>query len=391
MRKIILSPAFILIFLENFFFFSSRNSLNMLPPYLASLGASKAYTGFFMNISSLLLVVFVLFFTGFASRLNKKYLLTAGFSLQLVSLILMFFCPRNLNILLIFQFLSSFSYAFGFTINSSIAFDIIPPGKRTSGIALFGLSGVLAAPTGSFFGEIMSNLFRPNSLFILSAFFCLLSLILVFFIHDEPGHGSNSGVSFWKILKNRELSLLFFLGILLGGAWSVLTTFIPDFTSARLGFANLSFYFFANSVIAVLSRTVFAKTIDNISRKRLIITALTLIALAMLMTSLLFLPWQLYAIGVLYGLGHSILYPVLNAAFVDSGKGLDKFALSNAFIAMYTLGNVALCTILGVQGDFIGSFLGNNGGLTSIFISMGLLAAACVPMVISQIRENKKI
>jgi predicted MFS family arabinose efflux permease len=393
MKKLIFNPAFILLFIENFFFFSSRNSLNMLPPYLTFLGASKGYTGFFMNVSSLMLVVFVLFFMGTVSRSGKKRLLLSSFSLQLISLIFMFVFPRNLVLLMALQFSAAFSYAFGYTINSSLAFDIIPPQKRISGIAIFGLSGVLAAPAGSFFGEKIYAFLHPEYLFLLSAVFCILSIICVFLIKEEKAGKEQHFSTFWQIIMRKDLTLLFVLSLLLGGAWSVLATFLPDFTKIRLGLANLSSYFIANSIIAVLSRTVFARTIDNTSRKSLIISALSLILMSMGLACLLNMHWQLYAIGLLYGLGHSILYPVLNAAFVDSGKGLDKFSLSNAFIAMYTLGNVALCTILGIQGDWLGRSSGENGGLTSIFASMGILAGLSIPaaLIFIKERELKKI
>lgn len=353
----------------------------MLPPYLTALGASKGYIGFFMNINALMLVLFVIFFNRIFSHFKKKQLLLTGFLLQLISTLFMFVFPQNLYVLLILQLTGSLSYAFGFTINSSIAFEIIPPQKRTGGIAIFGLSGVMASPAGSFLGEKVSSLLQPKYLFLLSALFCISAIVCVFFIPGEKSDEERRAVSFWRIIVKRDLSLLFVYGLVLGGAWSVLATFIPDFTRVRLGIANLSSYFLANTIIAILSRTVFAKTIDNTPRKRLIAAALILIFLSMGITGFLAFHWQLYAIGILYGLGHSILYPVLNASFVDSGKGTDKFSLSNAFIATYTLGNVALSTLLGVQGDWLGRLFGENGGLTSIFVSMGLLAALCVPAV----------
>ncbi len=372
MKKIIFNPVFILLFMENFFFFSSRNSLNLLPPYLSSLRASEGYIGFYMNISSLMLVVFVVFFTVQAQRFNKRALLLAGFTLQLLSLVFSFLYPKNLLLLILLQFIGSFSYAFGYIINSALAFDIIPPEKRTGGIAIYGLSGVLAAPAGSYLGEAVSGILNQKYLFLLSILFCLSAMISVFFLEIWKDPGETRSVSFWQIIKKKELAVLFFLGLSIGGAWSVLATFIPNFTLERLGIINLSAYFTVNSAIAIMSRTVFARIIDNTPKKYLIMTASVLVIMAMTMTAFLSRTWQLYCIGAFYGLGHSILYPVLNAAVVDSGEAHEKFSLSSAFVAVYTLGNVLLSTLLGMLGDILGT--------VSIFISMALLFAVSIPL-----------
>ncbi len=372
MKKVLFSPAFLILFLENFFFFTTRNSLNMLPPYLTTLGATKGFIGFFMNLSSLVLVIFVVFFTKMADRADKKKLLLTGFILQFFALIFMFLFPENLLFLLFMQFLASFSYAFGFTINAGLAFEIIPQKYRTGGIAIFGLSGVLAGPAGSYFGELIVKYLHPRYLFALSWLFCLLALILVFFIQKEKQKKEDHiSISFWDVIKRKELFVLIIAGIMVGGGWSVLATFIPNFTKERLGMANLSAYFIANALIAFLSRAVFSRFIDRTSKRDLVMLGSGLVFFSMILTAVLHFPWQLYGIGLLYGLGHSILYPVLSAAFVDSGHDREKFSLNNTFIAFYTFGTVFVSTLFGLVGDFFGT--------VSIFISMALFALFCVP------------
>ncbi len=70
--------------------------------------------------------------------------------------------------------------------------------------------------------------------------------------------------------------------------------------------------------------------------------------------------------GFLYGLGHAILYPVLNTIFVNSGRENEKYTLNSIFISFYTMGNFLISGALGYVGDLF--------GVNSIYISMAFLS-----------------
>ncbi len=379
MKKTIFQPAFLIIFLLNFLFFTSHASLNLLPPYLSDLGASKGFIGFFMNVNSLTLVLFVIFFSSKIGRINIKHILLSGFILQLISLIAMYFFPGDLLMLLFFRSMASFSYAFGFTLNSLLAFEILPKGSRVSGIAFYGISGVIANPAGSYLGELALKFHHPRYLFLLGALFCIASIIIVPFIHEQKrSEGHNR--TFFSVLRQKELIILMAASIILGGAWSTLSTFIPNLSKERLGIANISSYFISLSVIAILSRFFFSGFIDRLSKKILIIFSLSLMAVAMAFTASLFSFWQLYITGIIYGIAHSILYPVLNTAYVESGGENDKLIMNNSFLAFYTFGNVGISSLLGIIGDYFGTM--------AIFIGMAILAASVIPAVKIFLKER---
>ena len=85
------SPTFFHLFFTNLFFFLGFASLYILPDHLNKLGASKTYIGFFMNIQSLELVIFVIFFGRFLNKIKRKNFIIIGF--------ILFFC---LNVFYVF-------------------------------------------------------------------------------------------------------------------------------------------------------------------------------------------------------------------------------------------------------------------------------------------------
>ena len=45
--------------------------------------------------------------------------------------------------------------------------------------------------------------------------------------------------------------------------------------------------------------------------------------------------------GVIYGIGHSIMYPLISALFVNSGHDGERLSLNNLFSAVNQFGGIA--------------------------------------------------
>jgi predicted MFS family arabinose efflux permease len=350
-NKLFYSPLFILLFAVNFFFFSCFSSMNMLPAYLSSLGAGKGFIGLFMNINSLEIVIFVLIFGKYSNKINKKLSLVIGFFIFIISMIFMYLFFDNIIILFIFRIISSIAYVFGFTMITNILFEVLPVKIRTGGIALFGISGICSNPFGAFLGEKIIYKYHPKYLFLLAIGLALIELILLFIIKINHKSPYTESKTFGIILEKKYLKPLILNTIIIGGLFSIYSSFIPKFTLERLGFSTLSFYFISFSIVAIIGRLFFARSIDWMDRKLLICIALSSIIISLILMIFLFDKYLLLAIGFFHGIGHSILYPVLNTSFLDKGNDEEKAILNNSYIVFYTSGSIFLSTLLGVIGD----------------------------------------
>ncbi|OHD08452.1 MAG: hypothetical protein A2086_00745 [Spirochaetes bacterium GWD1_27_9] len=338
----------------------------MLPPYLSSIGATKGYIGFFMNINSLVLVFFVVIFGRFTSRIDQKKALFIGYLLFFISIISMFYFFDNLIMLLILRFVAAISFSFGYTMHSNIIFDIIPKEKRASSFALFGISGVMSNPVGSFIGELIIKRYHSKYLFILSAIFSAITIILVLFIkHKQKFQEFKEYLSFFDIIKRRQLLYLIVMALIFGGTFGIFASFIPNFSKERLGVANLSMFFIPFSIIIIFVRIFFSNLLDKHKKENIIFFSLFCMLAPMVGILFLSSKYQLLLMGGFYGISHGLLFPTLSTAFVNSGKESEKIILNNTFITVNTFGIVFFSTILGFVGDIFTTI--------SIFITMSVL------------------
>jgi len=320
-----------------------------------------------MNLHSFLLIFFVIFFSHHVERIGKRKVLYTLYFIQFFSLVLMAIFIKNIYILFVLKIFGSLSYAAGFTIHSSVVFEILPKNKRVSGIALFGISGIISNPVGGFLSELVYKNLPPAYIFVLASIFCLGALIMAIVIPFPEKKEKDSHIPFWKIFSRRSLLPLLVMAIYLGGAWSVNATFIPAFTGERFNEANISFYALAFAVVAISFRFFFSSIMDNLSKRLLVVVAFCLILSGEIFILFTSAVWQMVGVGFLYGLGHAILYPVLNTIFVNSGRENEKYTLNSIFISFYTMGNFLISGALGYAGDLF--------GIAFIYIFMAILAS----------------
>ncbi|MBN2435743.1 MAG: MFS transporter [Spirochaetes bacterium] len=358
--------CFFLLFLENYFFFSSNAAINLLPPYLEKLGASHAFTGFFMNINSLTLVVAVVLFSHFIPRLDRKRTLNTVFFISMAANLLMFMFHSNFHVLAMLRFAASFAYLFGFTMHANMAFELIPRNRRAGGMALFGLSGVFSNPTGAVLGEVIINNYSYHGLFVLAFCFSTGAFFMSMFLKDGVSSATErSSRNFFSVLMRKGSRSLYLYGFLLGGAFSTFATFLPGHSKTSLGFANLSYFFVSHGVVSIVMRIFFNKWMDRLRPSLLVSAGLLSASIAMFVSLNLVTCKQLIFSGLLYGLGHSILYPLLGTLIIHTGSDGLKDTLNNAYIASYTLGCVGITTLLGLLADL--------SDLKYVFLAKGIV------------------
>jgi MFS family permease len=109
----------------------------------------------------------------------------------------------------------------------------------------------------------------------------------------------------------------------------------------------------ALALIAVAIRLLIYKQIDKISSKVLFLIALSAIFLAMFLLLFLNSFLFLFIIGLIYGTGHSILFPTLSTSFVKYAKEKEKVIFNNIFLAYYIAGQLIFPSIMGLGGDLL--------------------------------------
>jgi len=367
MRKTYLSRAFISLFAQNFLVFAIFNLLSVFPDHLAGLGASKTYIGLFINLNSLALVLLVIPLSRHTDRIGRKRLLIAGYLGTLVFAAGSFVFADSPAWLLLFRIPGVLLFCAVFTVQGAEAFNLFPRERRLSGVAVYGVSGLVANPVGVLIGEAILRTAHPRWIFAVIFGFTLLGLVLARRYPFREGEADSPRLSVVALARRPPLRPLMILAFTLGGAFSVFSSFLANLTRERFGMVTISPFYIAFSVIAVLVRVFLGSQVERIPPRKLMPLGFALIALAYLQTYFLRNPLLLALVGAVYGLGHAVLFPLLSTLFINSGPDRERLGLNNLFAATNTLGSILSALIMGAVADLL--------GLDVVFPLMALLAA----------------
>lgn len=366
--------AFLRLFVLNFLFWVGYNSTSLLPAYLVSLGAGQAFVGFYNILGILLTVIAVVFFGKPLVKLPRVKALRWGFGLFVVSALLSWVFASSLVLLAVFKIVGAISQIFVSTLMLSVLLDLTPPEKRAGGIAVYSVAGMVTNPISSLAGEAVFRWVGGPALFLLAAALASVAFAWSFLIR-EPSVAAReeAPLSFRKVVVRPELRHLVVLAFLFGIFYSALISFLPAHTGQTLGEANLSAFLIPFSVVSIGIRLFLGRRLDEHPPRRFLWISFVAVALAQ---GFLLLPpaWLwIWLAGLLYGVGHSVLYPLLNALFVDQGGEEQKAVYSNVFLVANLLGAVVTTPLLGLIGDLWGF-----GALEGVLATVAVISVVLV-------------
>ena len=371
MREILVSKSFLSLTLQNFLAFCSLNIFNVIPDYLATLGANRGFIGMFMNVNSLVLVLLVIPLSRFTDNFGRKKLLIAGYCLAILSFALSFIFPSNLWFLAAMRLVGSLAFCAYFTIHTVEVFELLPRDRRMAGMGIFGISGLLSNPVSAEVGQLLLKYAKGEDLFLAALGFCVLAFIICIRHEFHSADRKVEQGAFVALFKRPELFPLIILALLQGGSFTIYASFLANLSRERLGEVQVSVFSTAFTAIAIFSRLVLTLWLERLKKSSLAAIAFGLIAISFGMTWFLSETWQLIPIGLVFGLGFSVVSPLMSSVFVNSGAEHEKLALNNLYLSVNTFGNVAFALGLGILGDAL--------GLPWIFLSMGIFVCAALP------------
>ncbi len=376
--------VFIILFLVNFFSLLGTDIIILMTPYIKNLGATNLYTGIFSNMPSIILVFF--FFAGgrFVNNTNRRFFIILSYLIASVSMFCSFFLSTNLLIIMILRLFNSASFGIGFTLLFNLLHSNVPDRIRNGAVAIYGLSGISAFPLSAWINEFVYNKFPDNqpALFIIALLCTLVALLLMFMIKDQKDSEVTkpAKMSVHFLLFNKELYTLMLINIVFGGAFGILSSYLPNFSIFVLNISSYSFFFTSFAIISIIVRVFLFKLLDTLPRNLLNIVSLMFILSSFILILTAKSTVFLLIAGIFYGLGHSVLFPTLSTSFVMKGDKSQRDLLSSGYIVYNTFGMILFSSIFGFISDFV--------GLRLIFVFM---AFAVIISIVSGLIDYKRI
>ena len=250
--------------------------------------------------------------------------------------------------------------------------DVIPKSRRTEGIALFGVSGLLPIGIAGIVGDFVLSIAGFRELFLTAAGFAVITLFLSLPLSErrptlKPGESPRG---FWSIVTQRNLLPIWWMigsfSTALTGYFVFIRRYVDD-----TGFGSVGLFFSTYVAVAILERVFLGWLPDRVGRMRVLYPSLGILVIGFLVLAGAG-SWVGVAIaGAFCGAGHGFIFPILTALLVDRAPETDRGSAMSFFTALFDVG-----TLIG--GPALGAII-DTAGWGPMYVATGVaLGAASV-------------
>ncbi|MEN8161204.1 MAG: MFS transporter, partial [Myxococcota bacterium] len=219
------------------------------------------------------------------------------------------------------------------------AADRVPASRRTQGLALFGVSGLLPISLGGWLGDVLLPVRGFEGLFLLATALALVSFAISFRLGEEkrPPPAPEVAVGARAALRQRELRPLWLLGTVFSIALTAFFVFVKRFVD-ETGVGSVGLFFTAYSGAALALRLFLSWLPDRVGPKRVLAPALVALAGGFFVMTVAVDEASLVAAGLLCGVGHGFTFPIVFGLVVTRTPEENRGTALALFTALFDLG-----------------------------------------------------
>jgi MFS family permease len=365
------TPAFWAMALANLCHTASFSAFFLLPLYILNHGGNQGDIGVIMGVFALASAIFRPWVAEMIDRIGRKRSYTLGSLLMVVAPLLYVFIQEPLGagypLFLLLRAVHGVGLAICFTAVFTYMADILPQDRLNEGIGMFGISGLLGVAIGPVLAETVLEQFGFPGVFLTAGALAAVALCVHLPLRESrQERGPAVKTTFFGLLKREKFIVVGLLSLLFGFGLAATGGFVAPLAEQRnLGFISVYFFCYSGGAIAV--RFGGGWLADSFGEKRILPYSIVLY-----MTGLFLLPFTysqitLCVAGVLSGIGHGLLFPLLNTMAVRDEPAAIRGKVTGIFTGGIDTGIFAGSLALGYIGDWF--------GLNVLFVCAGLSMA----------------
>lgn len=326
-----------------------------LPGFLTSLGLTEGLIGAMYSVSGVVAIIVRPWMGRMIDlRSRRTMLLTAA--VANATLLLVLATPDSATPLLWVAFVGWRVAQIGlYSVMLTAASDVLRPERRTQGLALFGLSGLLALTMGGAVGDAVRSLVGFPGLIYVAAALAGSSLLVKLAIPASAFHQEHSAPrrSFWFAIAQRDLLPMWLVAFTFAIGMNAMFTFIRTYVdTVQVG--SLALFFLAYGGVASAVRIVGSGRYDLFDPRQLLIGSLLIYAVGLGTLAGAGTVSAFVAAAVLCGFGHGVLFPVITSQVVVRARQSERGSALSAFMALFDLGLTVMAPITGRIIDVAG-------------------------------------
>lgn len=388
LQERVITRDFSLIWMASFSEGLSWSLFIHLPGFLDDLGASEMEIGLIFGTSALAAVLIRPIVGRALDRLGRKPVIHFGNVLNVISVLLYLTVTAITPWLYLVRIIHGIALAILFSALFTYGADVVPESRRTEGLALFGVSGLLPLAVAGVVGDIILNVAGFDELFLTAAVFAALALLLALALKErKPDRTPGSEPrGFVAVVRLPHLRPLWWMtggfAFVVTGYFTFLRTFVDE-----TGIGTVGLFFGAYGITAVLLRIFLGWLPDRVGAKRVLYPAMGSLAAGFLVLAGASTGTHVAIAGVLAGVGHGFGFPIFSAMVATRAPAEDRGSAMSFFTALFDFGILvggpilgAIITVLGYPSMFAFSAL-LIVAVTVVFASWdrSSLAPAAIP------------
>ncbi len=340
-----------------------------LPGFLQQLGAGEAHIGRIMAAQALgAILAWPLVGRAMDAR-GRRTVILVGVALFVV-MVGLYLSIQSLGPgVYAVRVLDGVATTMWYTALFTYAADLVPVQRRTEGLAIFGVSGLVAIALGAQFGDVILAYATYRELFLGALGCAVLGLILCLSLPDLlPVYGDQTvpprGVVATAVQRNLLPVWLaaFAFFIVVVAVFTFMKTFV-----ITTGIGSVGNFFSAYAATAVTLRIFLGWLPDRLGARRTLGIAMSCYACGCVALSLSHTPGGVLAAGLVCGAGHGYTFPVLLSLVVARARPQERGVATTFFTTLDWLG-------LLIAGPVVGYAI-ERAGYGMAFMGLALLLA----------------
>jgi len=372
-RDRLFTRDFILVSIANVFQGMSFFLFVHLPRFLADMGADEVMIGILIGVTALASIAIRPAVGKAMDTRGRRPVILVGGTVNLLVILSYLTVSVIGPWLYVVRIVHGMAEAAMFTSLFTYGADVVPESRRTEGLALFGVSGLLPIALGGLVGDLILLNSGFEQLFVAAAGFGLLAVLIALVLPerapslaDEPPRRG----FFAAVALQRLRPLWWIVGMfsfVLTAYFTFLRTFIDE-----TGFGTVGLFFAMYASTAILLRLFLGWLPDRIGQKRVLYPALGVLALGFFVLANASTAGEVALAGALCGTGHGFAFPILFSIAITRAPVADRGSVVAFFTALFDIGTL-------VAGPILGYIIILRGYATMFaFCGLTLLAATAV-------------
>lgn len=335
----LLTRPFVLAWLANMAQGMAFTMFLHFPGFLQSLGADEVQIGLIVGLTAVASIAVRPSVGRAMDQRGRRPVILFG-NIVNVAVLALYLTVGQLGIwLYAVRIIHGFAEALLFTALFTYGADQVPASRRTEGIALFGISGMLPIALGGVLGDVVLARWDFDVFFIVVLGFGILSLLLSIPLPESRliGRPGEKPQRFLASVTQKNLLPLWWITLVFSLALTAYFTFLKTFV-IDTGIGSVGLFFSTYAATAIGLRLFAAWLPDRVGAKRVLYPALASMVLGFVVLAAAAGAGAIAVAGVLCGAGHGYAFPIVMGLVVSRAADADRGSAMAIFTGLFDVG-----------------------------------------------------